>query len=162
MSADTDPASRPRGLLRSPNYALGQLNRCIRAQLEAALEQQGHSLRMHGALVGLAERDGVSQQQLADGLAMDRSDMVKLVDRLEALELVVRERDTADRRRHLLSITPAGRTAMREGEETIRRVTRSALASLSPAELATLHRLTLKALGEPTDIAEEVDWALQP
>jgi DNA-binding MarR family transcriptional regulator len=161
VSADTCRASRPRGLLRGPSYALGQLNKYIRAELEAALEQQGHSLRMHGALVGLAERDGISQQQLADGLGMDRSDMVKLVDRLEALGLVVRERDTTDRRRHLLWITAAGRTAVLEADETIRRVTGSVLAALSPAELAALHRLTLKALGEPTDIADEVDWTLQ-
>jgi DNA-binding MarR family transcriptional regulator len=137
---------------------LGQLNRNIRAQLEAELEQQGHSLRMHAALVGLTEQGGVSQQQLADGLAMDRSDMVKLVDRLEALGLVVRERDAGDRRRHLLAITGAGTAAMRAADAIIRRVTGAALASLSPSERADLHRLTLKALGEPTEIADEVDW----
>jgi MarR family transcriptional regulator, lower aerobic nicotinate degradation pathway regulator len=141
--------------LRWPTYALGQLHGVARSRIEAMLGEEGLSLRAHFVLVCLSEYGELSQQQVADRIAMDRSDLVKLIDHLEALDQVVRGRDTVDRRRHILSLTAKGRRALGRGEEIADRVTNDVLAGLSAEERSTLHRLTLKALGEPTDIADE-------
>jgi DNA-binding MarR family transcriptional regulator len=45
---------------------------------------------------------------LAEALDMDRTAVVELVDELARQKFVVRERDRTDRRRFLISITPAG------------------------------------------------------
>ena|SRR2546425_671829 len=150
---DDGPSGRPRRLLRWPTYALGQLSRAAAARLEAALAEQGLSLRAHQVLVGLAELGQVSQQHVCDAIGMDSSDMVRLLDRLEEVSQVVRDRDRTDRRRHLVSLTSAGRSALRRGDAVVQRVTDEVLSPLSAAERRTLHRLALRALGEPEEMA---------
>jgi hypothetical protein len=44
---------------------------------------------------------------------------------------------------------------MRHGERVIERVTDDVLSNLSDAEGRTLHRLALRALGEPPDLADD-------
>jgi DNA-binding MarR family transcriptional regulator len=149
----TDPLPRPRQLLRWPTYVLGQLSRTAATRLDVALSQEGLSLRTHQILGCLVEFGQVSQQQVCDAIAVDRSDMVRLLDQLEDLGQVVRDRDPADRRRHLLTLTPTGRSALARGERVIARVTDEVLSNLSGAERRTLHRLALRALGEPPDLA---------
>lgn len=155
MVHDEHPVPAPRRMLRWPTYALGQLHRTAKSRLDAALGAKGLSLRAHYVLACLGESGELSQQQVATRLGMDRSDMVKLVDHLEALGQATRCPDTTDRRRHLLSLTAAGTEALELGEQIVERVTDDVLAGLTPAERRTLHRLTLKALGEPPDIAAD-------
>lgn len=159
MTSDGNPLAHPEGLLRWPSYALGQLHRRARSQTEAALDAEGLSMRTHFVLVCLSEDGELSQQQVCDRVAVDRSDMVRLIDRLEAADQVIRGRDPADRRRHVLSLTPAGAMALQRGEQIIGRVTDEVLSSLTTDERRTLHRLTLRALGEPTDIADRASTA---
>jgi DNA-binding MarR family transcriptional regulator len=52
------------------------------------LSAKGVSLRAHFVLVCVSEYGELSQQQVADQIAIDRSDLVKLIDQLEALEQV--------------------------------------------------------------------------
>ena len=144
----------PRRLLRWPTYAMGQLSRAAAARLDAALTQEGLTLRTHQVLVCLAERGQISQQQVCDAIVVDSSDLVRLLDRLEQLGQVIRDPDPADRRRHLLALTAAGRLAIQHGERVIERVTDVLLSNLSRVEQQTLHRLALRALGEPTDLAD--------
>src|SRR6266508_3681203 len=59
-------------------------------------------------LTRLAEGGPASQQELSGRLHVNRTIMVKLVDRLEAAGLVRRERNTADRRCYALVVTPRG------------------------------------------------------
>ncbi len=79
---------------------------------------------------------------------VDRSEMVRIIDRLEEAHMLVRERDRTDRRRHRLVLTAAGREALQRGEKVIEAVTKDSLSRLSDAERSTLHSLTLLALGE--------------
>jgi DNA-binding MarR family transcriptional regulator len=134
---------------------MGQLSRAAATQLDVALAQEGLSLRTHQVLGCLVEFGQVSQQQVCDAIAVDRSDMVRLLDQLEQLGQVVRDRDPADRRRHMLTLTPAGRSALALGERVIARVTDDLLSNLSGTERRTLHRLALRALGEPPDLADD-------
>lgn len=134
------------GLLGRPAYALGQLHSALTAQLEKELAGIGLSLRTHQVLACIAEHGGHSQQQVSDSVDVDRSEMVRIVDRLEEAGLLIREVDPADRRRHRLQLTAAGRRLLRRGETVIEAVTETALGGLSRDERRTLHRLTLRAL----------------
>ncbi|EOD65144.1 MarR family winged helix-turn-helix transcriptional regulator [Amycolatopsis vancoresmycina] len=142
------PPDRPRALLRWPTYLMGHLHRSGVGRIDAALAGSGVSLREFYVLVCIGESGPLSQQRVADRLGLDRSDLVKVLDRLEAAGWVLRERDTEDRRRHLLTLTGAGRATVEHVEEVSSAVTGELLGRLSPGEQETLHRLLLKAFGE--------------
>ncbi len=144
----TDP--RPRALLRWPTYLMGRLHRSGVGRIDAALAGSGLALRDFYVLVCVGEFGPLAQQRVADRLGLDRSDLVKVLDRLEAAGQVLRERDTEDRRRHVLTLTEAGRAAVARVEDVSAAVTGELLSELSPREQETLHRLLLKALGEPS------------
>jgi DNA-binding MarR family transcriptional regulator len=144
--------TRPPALLRLPVFALSHLGRAARGAVRGAFSRAGLSGRAHFVLVCLHEYGELSQRELADLIAMDRSDLVKLLDTLERSGQVRRAVDPGDRRRHLLSITPAGVDTMRRGEAVMGEATDDLLHRLTPDERATLHGLILRALDLP-DIA---------
>ena len=142
-------ARRPgTGLRGRPAYALSQLHHALTARLERELAAEGLSLRTHQVLASIDEHGARSQQQVCDSIVVDRSEMVRIVDRLEEAGMLVRRRDRADRRRHRLELTPSGREALQRGERVIEAVTKDSLSRLSESERSTLHALTLLALGE--------------
>lgn len=129
------------GLLRFPSYVLGKMHKTVHAGVDSPL-------REHWVLVYLEDRgDDISQQEISDALAIDRSEVVRLVDGLEKAGLVVRNRDTVDRRKYRLVLTDAGRSERRRVDALIETAHDKLLARLDADERATLHRLALKALG---------------
>ena len=141
---------RPQALLRWPTYVMGQLHRSGAGRIDTALAGHGVALRDYYVLVCIGESGPLSQQRVADRLGLDRSDLVKVLDRLEAAGWVCRERDAEDRRRHVLTLTEPGHATVGKVEEVSTAVTGELLARLSPGERETLHRLLLKAFGEPS------------
>ena len=82
-----------------------------------------------------------SQRALSDQLGMDPSDLVGLLDVLEAAGYVERRRDPADRRRYAIDITGAGREAI-ERFEAVAAVVADDVFGVLPAD----DRRTLEAL----------------
>jgi DNA-binding MarR family transcriptional regulator len=134
----------PAGLLRYPTYVFGKLHKAIHAQLATPL-------REHWVLTYLAERTEISQQEMANAMEIDRSEVVRLIDSLEKAGLVTRTRDPEDRRKYRLAITAAGDRLRVDTNAKILEATDVLLARLTPAERETLHRLSLKALGYDAD-----------
>jgi DNA-binding MarR family transcriptional regulator len=155
MSTHARPPRRPRRLLRWPIYTLGQLYKPAYARLDAALAEAGLSPRMYQVLVSLDEFGGLSQQQVSDLIRVDRSDMVRILDRLETAGYVVRGRDVADRRRHVLALTEAGHDAIKLGNAVVGQVNADLFAGVPDAERLAFHRLLLRTLGEPTDVLDQ-------
>ncbi|WP_212846762.1 MarR family winged helix-turn-helix transcriptional regulator [Actinoplanes ianthinogenes] len=133
-------AFHPAGLLRFPTYLFGKLHKALHAQLDTPL-------REHWVLTYLAERAEISQQEMANAMEIDRSEVVRLIDSLEKAGLVTRTRDPEDRRKYRLTITAAGNRLRRDTDAKLTEATDVLLARLTPAERETLHRLALKALG---------------
>ncbi|MGW4341000.1 MarR family winged helix-turn-helix transcriptional regulator, partial [Rhodococcus koreensis] len=87
-------------------------------------------------------------------LAVDRSDMVRLVDGLEKRGFVVRRKHAKDRRKQLLSLTEDGERAVARTEGLVDGATDTLFADLTVKERRTLHRLALRALGHPKEFAD--------
>jgi MarR family transcriptional regulator, lower aerobic nicotinate degradation pathway regulator len=147
-----DVPDRPRRVLRWPTFAMGQLYRAAHARISADLAEVDESLSTYYVLATLSEYGELSQQQVCDHIEMDRSDMVRLIDGLEGRGHVLRGRDPHDRRRYRLTLTASGRTALQRCEEILAAATDDVFANLSGDERRSLHRLTLRALGEPEDV----------
>jgi DNA-binding MarR family transcriptional regulator len=107
-----------------------------------------HELRKqhYGVLRSLAEVGPAAQGPLADRIGIDRSDMVSLVDELEAAGHVLRSPDPTDRRRKIVSITGPGGTALDELDELVRAADEDLLAPLSEADRRTLADLLTRIL----------------
>jgi DNA-binding MarR family transcriptional regulator len=106
----------------------------------------GMTLRHFVVVSYLAERDGVPQQLLQDVFGIDASNLVILLNELESLGLAERRRDPSDRRRHIVVLTEAGRTANRNAEAAREGVEDVVLAGLDSEEREALRRLLAKAL----------------
>ena len=100
--------SIPTALLESPSFQLERLRRRTREGVEAALQTQKTTLREYWVLTCLVAEAASSQSALSETLAIDASDMVRLLDSLESRHWVKRERDAKDRRRQIIASTKKG------------------------------------------------------
>jgi len=110
----------------------------------------GMSLKEYVALATLRDHDRVTQQMLCESIHLDPNNCVLLLNALEAGGLAERRRDPADRRRHHVEITPAGRAALVKADGALESVEDQVLAGLSPDERQTLHALLLRAADAPS------------
>ena len=102
----------PKELRTSTSYLLKKMGFRLKERTLQAYESTGLSPYDHGVLALLDEQPVETQAVIADALGYDRSHLVGLLDDLEARELIERRRDPADRRRHLVTLTPAGKDAV--------------------------------------------------
>jgi DNA-binding MarR family transcriptional regulator len=114
-----------------------QAQRLVRRQMAAEDVRTQH----YHVLVSLADDGEAAQGALADRIAFDRSDLVAVLDELEALGHVVRRSDPTDRRRNLVAITPAGETAVERMDRLIFAAEAELLERLTAAERRTLLEL---------------------
>src|ERR1700731_2758740 len=95
---------------------LDHLARRMRLRSEAVLAPLCLRPRHVVALTVLRDRGGSTQQALAATLAMDGTNIVGLLNKLEADNLIERRRSPEDRRRHLVEITDAGAKQLAKAE----------------------------------------------
>lgn len=119
-------------------------------------ELLGIDLRLLIALSFLRDHDGAPQQELADALCVDASNVVLLLNELEDSGYVQRQRDREDRRRHRVSITPAGRDALERAEMAQRAIEDEVLSGLDAEERELLRELLLRALRSAEPGAEHL------
>jgi DNA-binding MarR family transcriptional regulator len=101
----------------------------------------------------LAEHDVVSQQALAERLDINRTIVVKLIDKLAAAGYAVRTRNPADRRTHMLSITPGGRRLLEEVDHTAVTGENEFVGPLTAAERRDLNALLRELV---PDVSQEI------
>ncbi len=102
----------------------------------------------------LADRGPVGQRELAELMGIDHSVLVNLLNPLEAGGLIRRERDTVDRRRHVVSIAAAGRRRLAQADQAFRDAEDAFFAPLAADERDQLHALLARlrqATGSPAD-----------
>src|SRR3954454_9737603 len=105
-----------------PGLLLALLGQEAMRRLRAAHTAHNLKTRQFQILGLLHDHGGLAQRELMQELNVDPSILVTLLNPLEADGLVSRERDRADRRRHLVALTRAGErhlaSASRAQEET--------------------------------------------
>ena len=136
------PAVRPpRELVQSTSFLLKRLGWEVRDRVHERYEAAGASPFHFTVLAVLDEGARETQATIADALGYDRSYLVGLLDELEERELIERKRDPADRRRHLVNLTPAGKKTLAKLRALQASIDDDFFVSLDPDERATLHAL---------------------
>lgn len=136
----------PVSLLESPSFQLERLRRRTRDEVEAALAARGTTMRGYWVLTCLIEGDASSQTSLSETLAIDASDMVRLIDGLEEQGWAKRERDPRDRRRQIVMSTKKGVKAQAELAELVAAAEAAALDESTGKQLKHLRKLTQAVL----------------
>jgi DNA-binding MarR family transcriptional regulator len=114
----------------------------VERALEKALGEIGLSSGKLILLGGLVQAGGqLSLGELAAHRRCVKSNITKLVDRLEEDGLVRRRDDPADRRGVLAEITPEGRSRQAEGDQAARRIEDELTRGLTAEDVAFLRRV---------------------
>jgi DNA-binding MarR family transcriptional regulator len=131
MSTEPDPARGAPSLL----YSVKQVELAIRSHLDELLRPTGITTTQYTALTVLGQRDGLSSAELARLSFVTAQSMGDLVTGLEQRGLIRRERDPANRRRLLITMTPAGHAVLAAQLPAIRTLERLMLSGLRPDDV---------------------------
>ena len=124
-------------------FRLMRLETRMRTAVGEGLRHIGLSVPQCDVLTTLTEREGVSQQGLAERLYVTKGNISGLIDRLVAAGLVERRAIAADKRQHAIFLTEAGRKAAEAAIACQRRFVAKTIGRLPPEQLATLERLLI-------------------
>jgi DNA-binding MarR family transcriptional regulator len=131
----------PKEFRTSASFLLKRMGFRLKERTMQAYESTGLSPYDHGVLALLDEEPVETQAMIADALGYDRSHLVGVLDDLEARELIERRRDPADRRRHLVTLTPAGKDAVKRLRAVSKQVDEEFFEPLSAEERTELFGL---------------------
>jgi DNA-binding MarR family transcriptional regulator len=145
VNGDTlDPAM---GTATSPG-SMVLLTRLARAVFQRSSEKVlGMTLKQYSLLCDLRDRGGaIPQQALCGAMHLDPNYVVLLLNDVEDAGYVERRRDPADRRRHIVELTRAGRRALERAEVGMQSIEDEVLSGLSQKQRVELGRLLSQAL----------------
>ncbi len=89
-------------------YHMKRAFNVLQADLNRVLKPHGLRMVTYSALVMIVENPGLRQSQLADALAIERPNLVVLLDELEDAGLITRDKVPTDRRAYALNPTLKG------------------------------------------------------
>ncbi|MEO9176997.1 MAG: MarR family winged helix-turn-helix transcriptional regulator [Gaiellales bacterium] len=141
LATETRRPGPPAELRSSTSYLLKKLGFSLKERTLQAYESTGLSPYDHGVLALLDEDPCETQAMIADALGYDRSHLVGVLDDLEARGLIERRRDPADRRRHLVRLTPSGKETVVRLRGVAKQIDDAFFEALDPAERAELTAL---------------------
>jgi DNA-binding MarR family transcriptional regulator len=152
--AQTDDVT-PAALRKKASWLLGQTSMHAHRLLTDALNPADARPYHYRILAGLQEFGSVSQVALGRHANLDRSDVVAAVDELVDRGFVERSVDPVDRRRNIISITPAGRAHFRKLDKVLAGVQDELLSPLSPTQRDQLIRMLTRILDYHADPPSE-------
>jgi DNA-binding MarR family transcriptional regulator len=115
-------------------FALWLLGDAFHRHIRRVLAEYGLKPRQLRILDLLADRGPIGQRELAGLMGIDHSILVHLLNPLEADKLIKRERDKADRRRHIITVTAAGKRRLAQGDQAFQDAEDAYFAPLSDEE----------------------------
>ena len=129
------PAHQPLGL------HLTRVSRTVSRAFDETLAEAGGSLPAWLVLISLKSRQLASQRELAEAVGIQGATLTHHLDTMESAGLVTRRRDPANRRLHLVELTPAGDALFLRLRDAATAFDRRLRAGLSEDDVAQLEVL---------------------
>jgi DNA-binding MarR family transcriptional regulator len=130
-------ASQPGDL----NVKLMRVARAHRTYAASLLSQVGLHPGQEALLMELWRQDGRTQANLAEALGVEPPTVTKMLQRMEAADLVSRRPDASDRRAIRVHLTPKGRRLRNRVEKLWAELEAQTVGGLSDRQQATLRNL---------------------
>ena len=141
MTLAIEPDETPNAVARlarpSLLYVVKQLELAVRARLDDILKDAGITTLQYTALTVLDHHDGLSPAQLARDSFVTPQSTADLVANLERRNLVRRDRNPANRRELVVSLTPQGRKLLARYAETVAALEKDMTSGLDPDDIET-------------------------
>ena len=131
------------------SYLAVKLGEMVIRQADAVLAPLGLKPREYNVMTCIACGDDVSQQDLARMLGIYAPGLVGLLDILQGKALVERRRSTIDRRRHILSLTDAGRDLLARADVVVAGLEDDLFGGMTQAEKLALRALIKRVELQP-------------
>jgi len=91
------------------NRSIGFLNGAIHRGAHRYFEKELAELHLHRGMINALKRlynnDGISQQELSISMLVDKSNVARIISRMEEMELIRRSNDPADGRSKIVNLT---------------------------------------------------------
>ena len=129
------PVHQPLGL------HLTRISRTVSRAFDDTLAEAGGSLPVWLVLISLKSRQLASQRELAEAVGIQGATLTHHLDTMESAGLVTRRRDPANRRMHLVELTPAGDALFLRLRDAAAAFDRRLRAGLSEGEVSQLEAL---------------------
>jgi len=146
LGMGTVDGGAPARLRALPSWLINQAalpaNRLVADRL-AGVEMRRHH---YSLLTTLADVGPASQADLSRRTMIDRSDMVAAINELAEQGMVERTPDPTDRRRNVVTITPAGRRQLRKLDRLVGSAQDELLAPLSARDRDQLVQLLTRVV----------------
>ncbi len=139
--AETGHAAQDATLRGFLGYHVKRAMSVLQADLAGAIEPFGLRMMSYSALVVIVDNPGLRQAQLADLLAVERPNLVAVIDDLEGKGLIMRHKTLADRRAYALMPTAEGIDTAAKASEANRAAEARRLAGLSAEDRAVVIRV---------------------
>jgi MarR family transcriptional regulator, organic hydroperoxide resistance regulator len=124
-------------------FRLVRLETRMRVAVSESLRKIGLSVPQCDVLTTLTEKQGVSQQDLAQRLYVTKGNISGLIDRLALAGLVERRSIAADKRQHAIFLTDSGRAAAEAAIGVQHAIIARTLGKLPEHKLAAFEELLI-------------------
>lgn len=118
-----------------------EIDRLVKKRFDRFAETTGMSRAQWHVLAHVSKREGINQAALADVVGVEPITICRMVDRLEALDLVERRPDPSDRRARLVHMTERARPGLERMKAAAQGLFEEALDGLTEDERAMLMSL---------------------
>lgn len=131
-----------------PGHLIRRLNQISVAQFMDQINSGGLSLTpvQYAALCAVRDHPGIDQATVAGLIAYDRATLGKVIDRLDARELVMRKVSPTDRRARELFLTEQGQTLLEKAHPLVKAAQPEILSGLNDQEQEQLVMLMQKVI----------------
>jgi MarR family transcriptional regulator, lower aerobic nicotinate degradation pathway regulator len=147
MKREPPPAdAMPSRILEMPTWLISRAYAHAHRLLAEGFAGAGVRGYHYRLLAALEEFGPASQAALGRRTSVDRSDVVAVLNDLADRGLIERSPDPDDRRRNIITITPAGAEQLRALDQILTGVQEKLLAPLSAADRTQLTRLLTRLL----------------
>lgn len=106
----------PKSLDENIIYQIGETSRLVHKRVTAIFSERGFNVTVEqfGVLALLWYKEGVKQQDIADGLKRNKTTITRIIKNMINRNLIVKVPDQLDKRNKLIYLTPKGKALQKE------------------------------------------------